>query len=263
MNNKQKRRLILCRHLINFICYLFYRLRLTRHVLILFCCLHLYLPINLILRTELYNSNNIHRFVLLNFVYVFIVTTTWVYCYCRGKLVCNRLDDFTLTGITVIEVFCNFRYAYETKRDLRLDIVKRSGLAKELWYSIEPNVDTNEIYLGIWLRYYIYKFRYEFDKSILKLMILISIGYTFLLGTNFNIVDYIFILLFCLICGYSNLYVVRKLPIDYDDYTGNSFNEFERYELKRKIKLNKITHTEYMKYLAVEKHIKVEEVSVC
>lgn len=255
MNIKQKRRLILCRHLVNFFCYLFYKLRLTRHVMITFCCIQLYLPINLVLRTNLYDIPYIRNIILVKFIYIVITTLSWSYCYNRGKLICNRMGNFILTGSSLIDLFYNFRYNYELKRDIRLEIVRRSGLTKELWYSIEPSIDTNEIYLSVLVRYYIYNFRYEFDKCILKLMVIFSLLYTIVLGSEIRIIDYILVVIFCLVCGYSNLYIIKRLPIDYNNYKGNSFEDFEIYELHRQLHKNKISEVEYNKYLILEKHL--------
>lgn len=229
--------------------------------MIIFCYIQLYLPINLVLRTNLYSVSYIQNIILIKFIYVGLMSVIWSYCYNRGKLICNRMGNFILTGNNVVELFQNFRHHYELKRDIRLEIVRRSGLTKELWYSIEPNVDTNEIYLSVVVRYYLYKFRYEFDKCILKLMIIFSLLYTLILGNRIKIIDYLFVVTFCLVCGYINLYVIRRLPIDYSDYQGNYFEDFEIYEIQRQLHKNKISEVEYNKYLAIEKHL--EEVYTC
>lgn len=176
----------------------------------------------------------------------------WYCCYDRGKLIANRLGSFNPTGLGVTRTFHNFRNRYEYMREERLNKVSKSGLAKEVWYAIEMSLDTNSIYLGVLLRYYAYVFGYIYNKCILKIMVALVIIVTAFLGKGIRWWNYLEILGFCVACGASNIYVAKILPLEYREYSGTSFRDFEEFELNRRLRTGKIDEDDYEQYMKVE-----------
>ncbi|GAA0101566.1 hypothetical protein UT300012_22810 [Paraclostridium bifermentans] len=185
-------------------------------------------------------------------VIVVVIVTVWSYCYDRGKLVANRLGSFKLTGLGVTKIFLNFKNRYEFTREDRIFRVCKSALPKSIWYAIEPSLDTNSIYLEVIVRYYAYMFGYIYDKCILKIMVLIAIVTTAMIGTGIRWWNYIEILGFCIACSISNIYVAKILPLEYEEYKGRCFRDFEEFELRRKVKIGKLSEEDFEQYMKVE-----------
>ena len=176
----------------------------------------------------------------------------WYSCYERGKLVANRLGSFNPTGLGVTRTFYNFSNRYKYMKEERLIRVHKSGLPEDIWYVIETRLDTNNIYLGILIRYYAYIFGYIYDKYILKVMVIIAIVTPMLLGNRFRWWNYFEVLGFCVACSVSNIYVAKVLPIQSKEYCGTSFRDFEEFELKRQLRVGKIDEDDYEQYMKVE-----------